>query len=255
MPKSALPELKRHKHIDAVIRRELRRDEWVAVDAVLLICGIAPPPNCVAVPDAAAKLLDETIFATDYQLKLARYVLDLWLDENPDHCPTATDCVWREVFIGWARRRVGGDDGPELLEHFHQRLSPRPKGALPLYLSSDGLRRLEQLEDLAQPPPQRYGVSRGSGRPSGITGWLKKAWNALGKSSERSPESIMDKLADMLAEEVCLPIVRVVESEGIVYTRPDGEVDLYSRDTVKRWVNRERKKLAKTVAADERLSA
>ena len=140
---------------------------------------------------------------------------------------------------------MGGDDGPELLEHFYQRISPRPKEALPLYLSSDGLKRLEQLEESAQPPPQRHRVSRGSGRPSGITGWLKKAWNALGEDSERSPESIMEKLAEMLMVEVCPPIVSVVESEGIAYTKPTGEVDVYPRDNVKRWGNRERKKLAK----------
>ena len=77
MSKTALAELRLHQHIDAVIKRELRRPEWTLVEAVLLICNIAPPPGCEDIPEVAAQLLDETKHATEYQLKLAGAVLYL----------------------------------------------------------------------------------------------------------------------------------------------------------------------------------
>ena len=89
MTKTALRELRLYQHIDTVIKRELRRPEWSVVEAVLLTCGIVPPPDCDAVPEVAARPLDETESATDYQLAVARLVLDLWLKQNPTEGPGA----------------------------------------------------------------------------------------------------------------------------------------------------------------------
>ena len=247
MTKTALRELRLYQHIDTVIKRELRRPEWSVVEAVLLICGIAPPPDCEAVPEVAARLLNETESATDNQLAVARLVLDLWLKQNPTEGPGASYGDWRVVFIRWARDKVGGADGPELLEHFHQQMARRPKELPPLALSAGALERFEQLEELAQPRGKRHGQSRRSGRPSRMTDWFRVAWDDLGERAVRNADTVMAKLAEMLDARDCPPLV-CVESDGIAYAERDrtGRVirsGLYPYDNLKRWVNRQHERV------------
>jgi hypothetical protein len=246
MSKAALTELKQHQHIDAVIMRELRRPDWTVVEAVLLICNIAPPPGCEDIPEVAAQLLDEAKHADEYQLKLAESVLYRWHWKNPDKGPDRSYGDWRRDFINWARRDVSGSDGPQLLEHFYQRMERWPKRLPPLALSAGALERFEQLEEAAVPPARRHGQSRRPGRPSQLTGWLRIAWHDLDERVDRNADTIMAKLAEMLEARNCSPLVSV-ESDGIVYAqrdragRPIGN-SLYPYDSLKRWVNRQHEK-------------
>lgn len=248
MSKTALHEARQQQHIATVIKRELRRPDWTVVEAVLLICNIAPPPGCMTIPEVAAQLLDETTFASDYQLKLAESVLFRWHWKNPDKGPGLSYGDWRQDFIRWARDSVSGADGPELLEHFHLHMEPRPKESVPLTVSESLLERVEQLEEAVLPPGRRHGQSRRSGRPSRMTGWFRTAWSAAGERAEPNAEIILAELKDMLKTRDCPPLVRV-ELDGIVYEKRgrDGRSSncLYPYDSLKRWVNREHKKLAK----------
>lgn len=246
MSKTALAELRLQKHIDAVITRELRRSDWSVVEAVLLICNIAPQPGGEDIPEVAVQLLDEASFASEYQLKLAQAVLYRWHWKNPDKGPGLSYGDWRRDFIRWARDSVSGADGPELLEHFYRRMERSPKALPPLALSAGALDRFEQLEEAALPPGRRHGESRRPGRPSRMTGWFRAAWDDLGERTEHSADTIMAKLVEMLRVRDCPPLVRI-EPGGIVYEKRDRQGHrsncLYSYDSLKRWVNRENAKV------------
>lgn len=229
-----------------MIKRELRRPEWSVLEAALLICGIAPPADCIDVPEVAVKLLNEKEFATPGELELARAVLYRWHWQNPNQGPGLSYGDWRRDFIRWARDTLAGADGPELIEHFHQRMERRPKELPPLALSADAWRRFELLEESAKPPGRRHGQSRQAGRSSRMTAWFRVAWNDLGERAVRNADTVMVKLAQMLDARDCPPLVRV-ESDGIAYAERDhtGRVirsGLYPYGNLKRWVNRQHEK-------------
>lgn len=61
----------------------LKLDIWTPAMTALLVCGIEPPNACTAIPLNAVDLDNQKLHANDNRLRIARQMLEDWLDQKP----------------------------------------------------------------------------------------------------------------------------------------------------------------------------